>query len=270
MKKVIAANGVEYFTSDLLCCVNAFSTRIGGISKHSHTFSLNLGTGRGDTADEVRTNLELFAHAAGFDARTLVSMKQTHSSAVRTVRSADCGKEYYIDSDETSDAYICDIPGIAVGVRTADCVPLLFSAVYDGKAGIVGAAHAGWRGTVAGIAGNTIEKMRNYGVNAEEIRVAIGPAIGKCCFEVRDDFYDKVLNRLGTEMTNRYVSEKDSITGTRHADIVGMNREILTAHGVKPENIDVSTLCTCCHPELFYSHRYSGGVRGTLLSIIKI
>ncbi len=238
-----------------------------GVSELPHTSSLNLAFGRGDGREVVIKNLRLFADAVGFDAEKLISVSQIHSANVRLVDGSHAGQGYLTPESFECDGYVTNTAGIAIGVKTADCVPILMEG-YDaqGKVCAVGAAHAGWRGTVSGIAVNCLEKLRELG--ALRVRVAIGPSICARCFEVRSDFYDTVRDVLGEELRDKFVRPTDR-EGVWSADIKAMNVEFLKFAGVRADDIDISEDCTCCLPERYFSHRYSGGKRGTMLSVIK-
>lgn len=261
---VTAENGVVYLRADNISCPHGFATRLGGVSTLPHTSSLNLAFGRGDEDAVVLRNLELFSAAVGVRPESVISLHQTHSTDVLVVGKCDGGAGYYDRREDgfAADGYVTDDPGVTLGVKTADCVPILFE---DPVKNIVGAVHAGWRGTAAGIAGVCVQKMVSLGASPENIRAAIGPAICFDCYEVGDDFIDAVAAMTGPEMAERFVRKK----GERfHADLPGMDRRILTDRGLKPDNISVCRLCTMEHPELFFSHRYSHGKRGTMLSVI--
>lgn len=267
MERVVADNGVEYYRSRLIPVVHGFSTRSGGVSKHSHTESLNLGFGRGDSDDIVIKNLVRFADALGIDPEGVISVTQIHSSKIRYVTEKDRGEGFFRTETESCDGYITDSDRLTLGVRTADCVPILFYAPpCDSFRGAVAAVHAGWRGTALGIVREAVHQLINRGADVAELRVAIGPAIGKCCYCVRKDFYDSFCRSAGKVLTNKYVTPVREDIWV--ADLKGANREILIECGISPENIDVCDLCTCCEPTKFYSHRYSKGVRGTMLSVI--
>ncbi len=267
MRLIKSENQVEYIRAELLCSNHAFSTRIGGVSALPHTASLNLAFGRGDERETVLENLSLFAEAVGFDEGRLVSVRQIHSADVRYVDESLAGQGYIIKEAFECDGYVTNTSGLAIGVKTADCVPILMEGIDgEGRVCCVGAAHAGWRGTVFGIAVKCLERMRELG--ALSVRVAIGPAICGECFEVRQDFYDAVRKILGAETTEKYVisdAKKDSVW---HTDLRLMNKDFLVSAGVDESDIDISRDCTCCLPERYFSHRYSGGKRGTQLSVI--
>lgn len=262
---VKSEGGAEYLISDTIPCRHGFSTRNGGVSSLPHTSSLNLAFGRGDDDETVMKNLRIFAGAVGFDAEKTVSVPQVHSADVRIIRKEDAGLGYTRNAPEGFDGYVTADSDIPIGVKTADCVPILFASVRAGEVVSVGAVHAGWRGTVSGIASECVKKLIGLDARSDEIRVAVGPCIHPCCYEVGQDFFDKVCEIRGDTFAHEFISCRD---GKLFADLTGMNVRILTDAGIPRENIDVCTLCTCCHPEMFYSHRYTGGKRGTMCSVI--
>ena len=264
-----------FVKSKLLTSPHAFSTRRGGVSIHPHTKELNLACGRGDESDTVIKNLEIFANSVGFDPKSVISLPQIHSDIVHKVDLSDCGIGYYnrdFDACRISegDGYVTNQRGITLGVKSADCVPILFEAYgYDGEVIAIGAVHAGWRGTVGKIAEVCVNKLiREYGATPKNIRACIGPCIHKCCFEVGDDVKDAVFS-MGKNY-EKYCAPSGKDDGKHFCDLVGINKEILLNTGLLSENIDVIDECTCCNPEKYYSHRYSKGQRGTMLSVIYI
>ena len=263
--------GAEFVTSDKLCSLHGFSTRVGGVSKLPHTSSLNLAFGRGDDRDTVLDNLRIFAESVGFDAERIVSVSQIHSAEVRYVDEKNAGQGYFCDEEFQCDGYVTDVGGIVLGVKTADCVPILFEGYgRDGKLCAVGAAHAGWRGSVGGIAVKCLEALLKLGALIDSVRVAIGPSICGECFEVRRDFYETVVDMRGKDFADKFVIPDGNRDGVWHCDLKEMNRALLISAGVLTENIDVSDECSCCLPNRYFSHRYSRGERGTMLSVIEM
>lgn len=267
MRRVCAENGVIYYRSDIIPCIHGFSTRIGGVSRLPHTRGLNLGFDRGDTPKTVLENLGLFADALGVAAESIISVSQIHSANVRVVDGNNRGEGFYKEELESCDGYVTDSQDITLGVRTADCVPiLLYVPPVEPFGGAVAAVHAGWRGTALGIAREAVLKLCDMGASLNDIRVAIGPSIGSCCYTVKEDFYKSFSEMAGKALTDRYVTlVEDNIWV---ADLKGANRQILIDSGVFPDNIDVCDKCTCCNNEEFFSHRFSKGKRGTMLSVI--
>ena len=270
MTDIIAANGIGYLKSNNLKAVHGFSTRLGGVSQNEHTRGLNLAFGRGDERECVIRNLALFADAVGFDAKRIVSVSQIHSADVRIVGEDDAGQGYFSEERFACDGYVTDTSGITLGVKTADCVPILMEGRDEsGKILAVGAVHAGWRGTVGGIAAECVKKLSAFGARPENIRACIGPAICGECYSVREDFYNAVRAALGEKDTERFVTPA-SESGVWNCDLRKMNRELLQRAGLRSENIEVSSECTCCSPEKYFSHRYTRGKRGTMLSVISM
>lgn len=250
-----------YFTSDNINLPHAFSTRTGGVSGQAHLYSLNLGETRGDDPENVAENYDIFLGAIGLERRDLVIARQIASANVRAVTEDDRGRIF-----TDCDGFVTNRPGVVIGVKTADCTPILLA---DEVAGVIGAAHAGWRGAVNGIAKVCVEKMAELGASPENIMAAVGPAIRPCCYEVGADFCEKVREIAGDEFCKRYVTPRDN-DQKYSGDIVGMNIEYLKLAGLPDENISVSDRCTCHEPELFFSHRYSGGMRGAMCSVISL
>jgi YfiH family protein len=219
-------------------------------------------------------NLEIFAKVVGFDEKSIVSLPQTHSIEVLEVDESFCGMGYYkrdFDAYEHkfADGYITNKRGVTLGVKTADCVPILLECRSDnGEIIAVGAVHAGWRGTVAGIQKFAVEKLVSlYGGKPQNIYAAIGPCIHKCCFEVGEDVYEAV-KALGEGYAEDFCMPRENKEDKYMCDLVGINRRMLEDVGVPTENIDVIDECTCCNHDKYFSHRYSNGHRGTMLNVI--
>ncbi len=246
--------------------MHGFSTRLGGVSEHPFTREMNLAFGREDPDGVVLKNAEIFARAVSggeLGAYSAVCASQIHSTKVRYVTEPDRGDGYLIrpPEGEPGDGFYTDRPGVLLTVRIADCVPILLLGERDDKTPVVAAVHAGWRGTVGGIAGEAVRLLVEAGVMLNTVRAAIGPHIGECCFTVREDFREAVTAARGSGFATRHVKETD---GALHADLTGMNLEILSEAGVPGENIDVSADCTACAPEIYHSHRRTAGRRGAM------
>lgn len=169
---------------------HAFCTRRGGVSEDAYA-TLNCGLSGEDRPERVRENRARAARAAGGDPSRLVSLHQVHGAEVVTVR------EPWPEGERPrADAMVTDVPGLALGVVTADCAPVLFA---DRAAGIVGAAHAGWRGAAAGVLEATVAAMEALGAERGRIAAAIGPCIGARSYEVGPDLRDAVLAAGGGE-----------------------------------------------------------------------
>ncbi len=265
MKEIRAENGVVYFTSEKIKATHAFATRLGGVSTHEHTGSLNLAYGRGDSDGTVKENLCRFADAVGFDPMSVVSVPQIHSNKVMTVTRELRGNGYFVPACFECDGYVTRERGVCIGVKTADCVPILLE---DCEHGVIGALHAGWRGTFSDICKNGVEKMCELGAVKECIVAVIGEAICKKCYEVGRDVMNAARDCMG-DASQRFFSEREE--GNKYLlDMTGANKYLLMRAGLFEENIEILPLCTYEHPELFWSHRYTRGKRGTMLNVITL
>ena len=177
---------------------------------------------------------------------------------VRQIHSADVWNAHPLtDRQCEGDALVTDDLNRRIGVRTADCVPIL---LLDANKRAVAAVHAGWRGTVAAIVTRTLEKMRaDFGTSTADVRAAIGPCIRECCYEV------------GPEVASQFAPifpEWPTVIGKQHLDLVEANRRHLTFAGVPDSQIFDSGLCTVCLPEHFFSYRREPQNPGRMLSVI--
>ena len=246
---------------------HAFSTRLGGVSALPHTSSMNVGFGRGDDDDTVRRNMEILCNLAGLPFEGLIGSAQHHTSVVRYVTEDNCGEGITKDNLSPSDGFITDRRGVSMIVRTADCTPILLVGAKEDGSPVAGAAHAGWRGTVDLIAKNLVDGALSLGAAPESIRIAIGPCIGNCCFEVKEDFIEEVTRIRGDDFARRHITRR----GDRYfANVVSMNAQILESCGIAKEHIDVSGECTACDPATYHSHRVTRGLRGTMGNVIGI
>ena len=254
----IKLDRLEYLVSDNIAAPHCFTTRLGGVSQGVLS-SLNIAHHRGDTAENVAANYEILGNALGFSPKDLVLTRQTHSDMVRVVGPADAkGLDHHQYPE--CDALITNCPGTGLVVFTADCTPILF---WDPVTGAVGAAHAGWRGTASGIARKTVEAMQeSFGCDPQNIRAAIGPNIGACCFETDGDVPQAMLEVFG-EAARPHITQ----TGEKyHVDLKALNALHLRNAGV--QSIEIATECTFCQSHRFWSHRVTRGQRGSQGAII--
>ncbi len=260
--KRVKTGTLEYAVSEVLeGAVHCFSTRFGGVSQ-GHLSSLNLGVHRGDEYQNVLDNYDILGQAVGFQKEQTVFAKQLHTDIVCPVTEEHRGEGLYREVETPRDALVTNCPGVALVVFSADCTPIL---LHDPVAGAVGAVHAGWRGTAKGIAAKTVQTMvKEYGCKPENIRAAIGPCIGKCCFETDWDVPQAMLDALGPKALTAIsqVGEKYFV------DLKFCNALWLQRAGVG--ELDISSDCTCCEPDRFWSHRQVGDRRGSLAAIIML
>lgn len=243
---------------------HGFSTRLGGVSEGTFA-SMNLGFNRGDDPAAVRENYRRICAAIGVKAEDTVLSAQTHTTNVYNVTAADRGRGITRERGYTDvDGLITDEPGLTLCTHYADCVPLFF---VDPVRRVVATSHAGWRGTVGGIGQVTVERMvSDYGCDPTNILVGIGPSIGRCCFEVDTPVIDEFA-KLAFFDDGCYVDDKN---GKYHIDLWEVNRRYLLRAGVTADNITVTDVCTRCHPDMLWSHRYCGNDRGSLAAFIAI
>lgn len=263
-----SVNGVVYLAAGGFHtaggAVHGFSTRLGGVSQGIYS-SLNLGVNRGDDPECVRENYRRFCAAIGTKPENVVFSSQVHGCGVRVVTTADRGKGLEREVDYEADALVTDVPGLALTVFSADCLPIL---LYDPVRRAVGAAHAGWRGTSLGIVTQTVERMYAcYGCRAEDILAAIGPGISKCCFETHEDVPNAMTEALGASAL-QFIEMLP--TGKFRVDLKGLNAKRLEDAGLLKEHIAVSPDCTACRPEQYWSHRVTCGKRGSQAAMIAL
>jgi polyphenol oxidase len=237
---------------------NGFSTRLGGVSPFPKD-DLNLAGYDDDAEENIMENRRRFLNVFDGDF-TLATAWQVHGDAVKVVRNlaeAENGNARF-------DALCSDLEKILVGVKTADCVPVL---IGDPKTGSFAAVHAGWRGTAQSIAVKTIEKMREvYGANPADFVCAVGPA-AVCNYEIGSDVIEAFAANF-PKYEHLFAPTRD---GHAFVDLHRANFEQLTSTGVSPENIFVAPFCTLERTDLFFSYRVEKklhGKTGRLLSVI--
>ncbi len=228
------------------------STRLGGVSQGSFA-SLNLGYSSGDQREAVDANRGRFGQALGFQVPPVLKME--HGVEVAVIDEVGPDKP-------RADACITNRPGVALSVTTADCVPVLF---HDPVKQVVGVAHAGWRGTVGGIAGKTVEAMqRTYESRPQDLQVALAPAIGPRHFLVDEDVAGPFEQRFGGQDFITKRANKWAI------DLWEANRVLLLQMGVPAGQVYCCDLCTYEREDLFFSYRRDGGKTGRLVSALML
>lgn len=249
---------LEILTAQGITVPHGFTTRYGGVSSGIFS-SMNIAIKEGETQENVKENLRILGNALGFGLSDLVLTRQTHTDIVRAVDRSDAISCFHRDYPEC-DGLVTNTPGLALMIFTADCTPLLF---HDPVTGAVGAAHAGWRGTASAIGAKTVEAMvKHYGCKPEDIHAAIGPNIGQCCFQTDADVPDALRASLGTAVEGHIRAQGDKF----YVNLKEINAQILRRAGV--EHIDVSRDCTMCQSQRFWSHRVTGGLRGSQGAVI--
>lgn len=262
------ATSVPYYSFPSLDALSfvrhGFSTRLGGVSKGIFA-SMNLSFTRGDSEEAVIENFKRFCDAIGVDYTHTVISAQEHHTVVLAVTREDCGRGVIRERGYTDiDGLMTNEPGVVLCTQYADCVPLFFA---DPVKRVVATSHSGWKGTVAQIGAVTVRRMQEvYGSDPKDILAGIAPSIGPCCFEVDEPV--AVAFRELPFADDTIV--RDDHNGKFHVDLWETNRRILLSAGLRPEHITVTDLCTKCHADTFWSHRVTGGERGSLAAFISI
>ena len=232
--------------------VHGFPERDGGVSEGPRA-SLNLGFRWGDDAARVEENRRRVAAHVGYDPSQLQVTKHVHGTAVWRVG------EPLPDPPEF-DGLVCDRPGPVLGAFAADCIPIVFA---DPVARVCGACHAGWRGTVGGVARNVLARMGELGSRPADVRVALGPSIGPCCFEVGDEVVAAFRDAFG-DVPGMIVAGPNKA----HVDLRAATRALLERAGVRPAHVDDAPPCTKCNPDRFFSYRRDGKEGGVHMGFI--
>lgn len=244
---------------DFLC--HAFCTRRGGISE-GNFFSLNFSSQEGDSIDYVRQNWKILATAFNIDVEQFFVVNQVHGDRIliidRTVRDLISHQPLQYD------AIITDLPGVAIGIKTADCVPIFF---VDKVKHIIGVAHAGWKGTALNISAKVVDTfVEKFSCNGDDIITAIGPAIGPCCYQVDELVY----NAMGPHENREHFFCPCCQEGRWLLDLPLANKLQIAGKGIPQTNIYTTDYCTSCNTGIFYSHRGEGGKTGRQINFIML
>lgn len=246
---------VELLRSKLIPAPHGFPTRAGGVSEDSYA-SLNLGFSVGDDRVRVEQNLSRLADAGGFRGGRLHVVSQVHGDRVVEAPPSE-------DSDglrpafTEADGQFTSERGAVLGIRVADCIPLL---IADPVGKRVAAVHSGWKGTDAQIAARAVEKLVAAGSKAKDLVAAIGPHIKVCCYEVSEDLAQRFEAKFGARAVSR---DKEK----PHLDLSFAVRKSLEQSGVPTGHVDVLPHCTHCDGR-FFSHRRDKGVTGRHMAFV--
>ncbi|CAN5804582.1 peptidoglycan editing factor PgeF [soil metagenome] len=234
---------IDYITSSIIQTTHAFFTRKGGVSSSPFS-SLNFG-GSDDLPENISENRRIALLAAGMNPQYVARLNQVHGNSVCVAK----------PGNQTGDALVTNEKGLTLAIAAADCYPLLF---HDPENGIIGAAHAGWKGTLGRIAENTIEAMEKFGAVRKEIRVAIGPGISGKNYEVSEE----VIRQFMAAGFPSYCAEG------RNLDLLLANKSVLQESGITGENIWALGRCTT--EDNFFSYRRDKGVTGRMWATIML
>lgn len=248
---------LEVLTSDALETRHGFFTRKGGASSGVFS-SLNCGFGSSDQKDMVYINRTRVADHFGLQTEALVTVHQHHSADVATIDAP-------LTTSIKADAMVTNKPGLALGIMTADCQPVLFA---DVDAGVVGSSHAGWKGALGGILEATIDAMVELGAAKNNITAVIGPSISQRAYEVGPEFLDTFLAQDAT--SDRFFAQGQS--DRYQFDLIGYGLNRLRSAGIA--HAEWSGHCTYSDPDRFYSYRRSIHKKqadyGRLISVIAL
>lgn len=250
-------HGLRYYQFESLNTRHAVFTRHGGTSPEPWG-SLNVGGTVGDDLDRVRKNRQLSFRALDRAPESIFDVWQVHSADVVCAQAPRPEGE----SVRQADVILTDKPEVSLFMRFADCVPIL---AHDPRKGVVGVAHAGWMGTLRGVAGSLVGAMKtNYNSDPADIVACIGPSIGPDHYEIGADVILQVMQKFGDD------SEKvlRSINGKIHFDLWKTNRILLEQAGV--QHIEVAGICTACHTDDWFSHRAEKGRTGRFGALIAL
>lgn len=265
-----AENGVTYLTFPGLERTGAvrhlFSTRLGGVSEGIYA-SMNLSYTRGDEKEAVDENYRRIAVCLDSKVEDMVCSDQTHTDHIRLVTAEDKGKGVVRPKDYRDvDGLITRERGIVLCTFFADCVPLFF---VDPMKKAIGLSHSGWRGTVQKIGKKTVEEMgKVFGTDPKDVHAAIGPSICQDCYEVSEDVIEEFRRVFPEKLWESLFYPTKP--GKYQLNLWEANRQIMLEAGIPETQIEVTDLCTCCNPELLFSHRASHGRRGNLGAFMKL
>jgi hypothetical protein len=245
------ANGLEH----------AFTTRHGGQTPPPYeSFNLGRHVANGDLKADALANRELLCRVLGFNHDHLKVPGQVHSGNVVHIAQAEANPDL-----SGVDALATSLGSVPLLLHFADCVPVI---IYERKRKLLAIAHAGWRGTAQAIVKNAVQLLvNNFGGDPSQMIAAVGPAIGTCCYPTDQDVIQKLLDTVAgqgfADLDRSAVASalvERGVDGSLRPNLKAFNALQLLQAGVSA--VDVSNLCTACNPELFYSHRQSGGTTG--------
>lgn len=286
-QELVCGDKIEYLTfpnlADINCIQHMFSTRVGGVSEGIFA-RLNFSIMRGDEPATVFENYRRVAEVFGVEPSRFVITDQTHTTNIRVVTKADAGKGVTIPRDYTDiDGLITKEKGLILSCFFADCVPLYF---VDPVKEVVGLAHSGWRGTVAGMGRHMVKRMQEeFGCEAKDIQTAIGPSICQSCYEISEEVAEQFRAGFWSEDGVKTFCKEACLAGLHptgelllagkaegkyQLDLWLANYVVLRSAGILPEHISMTDICTNCNPDYLFSHRATDGKRGNLAAFLML
>lgn len=258
-------NSIAYLRSpQLAACdflIHAFCTRVGGASQDDYK-SLNMSFREGDEEFRVLANWDKLAMAFEIPMENFLVLNQVHGDNIFVIKPHG---DYFTSREALNyDAIVTNRTNLAICIKTADCVPIF---IVDRVKKVIAAVHAGWRGSALGITAKVVRLMQNqYGSQPPDLLAAIGPSIGKCCYEVDTAAADAFRSQTNADAFLLPGKRKDRWM----LDLVEANRCQILDCGIPDANIEVSGLCTVCRQDAFFSHRGSGGITGRQINFMMI
>lgn len=239
--------------------VVGFTSRNGGVSKEAYS-SLNCGLHVHDVESDVLQNRRKLAKLIDIPLENWIMGEQVHDIKIKIVDENDKGSGAFSSASSIPaiDGVLTKTSGVLLSAFFADCIPLYF---FDPEAGIIGIAHAGWKGTVGGIASEMVTAFVKQGSNKDNILVTVGPGISKEHYEVDE----RVISKIDEKYREKVLTTQDNRS---LLDLKELNREILLQSGILSHNIDITSYCTYRDEALFFSHRRDQGKTGRMLGFI--
>jgi YfiH family protein len=263
--ETIRAGRIHYlspkFETQSPVTIQGFTTRHEGVSRPPYN-SLNLGINTDDSPHNVEGNRNLLSRTFRITIDRLVTVRQNHGSDILVLDSPNDDFSHFLGIE--ADAIITNQPEVMLGITVADCVPIL---LFDPVKKVIAAVHSGWQGTVLNITNKTVEGMANiFGSRKEEIKAAIGPCIGSCCYEVDQPVRDRFKDQPDLWNTISAPKGKDKW----NLDLALANRIQLEESGVPSESIQTAGQCVSCLKELYFSYRRDNGETGRQMGFIML
>jgi purine-nucleoside/S-methyl-5'-thioadenosine phosphorylase / adenosine deaminase len=265
MFSVLQAGTIEYLQASIFQDCNflthAFCTRRGGVSQDEYA-SLNVSFHEGDEDSSVLQNWGRLAAAFAIPLEQFLVVNQVHGDNIFVIK--PYGGYFSSRAELDYDAIVTDRANIAICVKTADCVPVF---IADRMKKIIAVVHGGWRGTALGLSAKVIRLFQDkYGSSAQDILAAIGPSIGKCCYQVDSTIANAFLKQKDREHFLFAGKGKNKWM----LDLAQANWRQILDGGVPQENIEISDRCTKCNQDIFFSHRGAGGITGRQINFMMI
>lgn len=242
--------------------IYAFTTLRGLNCDAADNYScFNVCDYTGDSPEHVAKCRHELCRLLSIEPSHLIMPRQTHTARIAIVDEALVAADAAMRASQLQDidALVTAMPNVAIGVNTADCVPII---LCDPNTGILGAAHAGWKGTVMRIGARTVETMIALGAHADDIEAVIGASICPQCFEVGDEVVEQFIDNNHS----RSIIHRNPSTGKAHIDLWKANSLTLIEAGIAPENITISGNCTRCNPSRYFSARRIGVKSGRIFT----